>query len=129
MLTVPVLKDPQKQGRTGHGYGIEATTCSGAGGRAYQRRRHNIWGVMAGHHNILGGRGAPRSRRGISPPPPHFYPSRKKIMNKLNQNAYGGRYAWDKGSMVMDELSTREYKRRLKREMKKHAKRFRNKKP
>ena len=77
----------------------------------------------------IGGRGAPRSQRGISPPPPHFYPSRKKIMNKPKLKTYVGKYEWDKGSMVMDELSTREYKRGLKRAMKKHAKRFRNKKP
>ena len=89
MLTVLVLKGPQKQGRTGHGHGIEATTCSGAGGKAYRRRRHNIWGVRAGHHKILGVGGAPRSRRDISPPPPHFYPSRKTSGTKsLNVPVY-----------------------------------------
>jgi len=50
-------------------------------------------------------------------------------MNKPKLKTYVGKYEWDKGSMVMDELSTREYKRGLKRAMKKHAKRFRNKKP
>ena len=77
MLTLLVLKGPQKQGRTGHGHGIEATTCSGAGGRAYRRRRHNIWGVGAGPHKILGVGGHPE-RAAVIPPRPHFYPSRKK---------------------------------------------------
>tara|TARA_Y100000004_G_C8939776_1_gene423680 strand:- start:1714 stop:1875 length:162 start_codon:yes stop_codon:yes gene_type:complete len=36
-------------------------------------------------------------------------------MDKLKQNQYGGRYVWKKGSMVMDELNSRELRRMLKR--------------
>jgi len=79
MLTVLVLKGPQKQGRTGHGHGIEATTCSGAGGRAYRRRRHNIWWVGAGHHKILGVGGHPDRGAVFRPPHPIFTPRVRKM--------------------------------------------------